>query len=78
MECQRASWSALLSSTSVLSKDYKVDHQPAGDGEKDGTVATKRVTEKVKTGRLQQENREVDGDRYVAFGTADLHDVIVG
>jgi hypothetical protein len=30
----------------------KVDHQPAGNGEKDGTVATKKAAEKVKTGRL--------------------------
>jgi hypothetical protein len=33
----------------------KVDHQPAGDGKKDGTVATtatKKLAEKVKTGRF--------------------------
>jgi len=37
----------------LLSQGCKVDHQPAGNGEKDGTVATKNVTDKVKTGRLQ-------------------------
>jgi hypothetical protein len=33
----------------------KVDHQPAGDGKEDGTVATtatKKSAEKVKTGRF--------------------------
>jgi hypothetical protein len=30
----------------------KVDHQPAGNGEKDGSVATKKAAEKVKTGKL--------------------------
>lgn len=57
---------------------YKVNHQPAGNGEKDGTVATKKATDKVKTGRLEWKHRELDGNTYVAFGTAGLHDVFLG
>jgi hypothetical protein len=36
---------------------YMVDDQPAGNGEKDGTVATKKDAEKVKTGRFATEEQ---------------------
>jgi hypothetical protein len=53
--------STWLSATSVLSKGSKVDHQPAGDGRNKGTVATKKVTDKVKAGRLQRQRwTEID------------------
>ena len=44
--------STRLSSRHIKQNDGKVDHQPAGNGEKDGAVATNKVAEKVEAGRL--------------------------
>jgi hypothetical protein len=59
---------------------YKVNDQPAGNGEKYGTVATKKVAEKVKTGRFAIEEqrgvwRYICGIRHDWCGS---HDVLDG